>query len=695
MIMGKTVLGAISLFALLSFFATKPEVLERGPGDTLTVLEPKAEYEREAILVSQILTRYHYRNTDLNDSLSGVMLDNLLKTLDYNKVYFLEEDVQAFRDQYTSEMDDMLEDGESEAAYTIFKKFKSRFLERMEYVYTILDNDFDFSKDEVYDTDREDIPYAKDHSELDEVWHKMVKSQALSLKLSDRTDEEIRDNLKQRYERMEKTIRQYNSEDVFQLFLNAFAESLDPHTSYFSPTTSENFKIQMSQSLEGIGASLRMNNDYVEVADVIAGGPAFRSKQLNKDDKIIGVGQDEEGEIVDVIGWRLDDVVKLIRGPKGTTVRLEVLPAEAGANGLPFTLTLVRDKVKLEEQAPTKKLITQNVEGNDYTIAVITIPAFYLDYEAARRGDRDYKSTTRDVRRLLGEIKEDNVDGVLVDLRFNGGGSLAEAIELTGLFIEDGPVVQVRNSQGQVEVMRDPDEKMVYDGPMGVMINRFSASASEIFAGAIQDYERGIVLGEQTYGKGTVQNLLDLDSYLPSSDQKYGQVKLTTAKFYRVNGSSTQHKGVTPDIEFPSAFSAEEFGESSKPSALPWDQIKGTRYKTTDHINNELIAVLMNRYQDRKETDKYLKELEADIKEIKKARQDTKISLNMDKRKAEREEAEKRRKAMANIVGGASIDPELPESEEASEKTEEEPYIMEGVITVAELIKLTGGLHDN
>ncbi|MFA0964182.1 carboxy terminal-processing peptidase [Roseivirga sp. BDSF3-8] len=692
--MGKTVLGAISLFAVLSFFATKPEVLDQGPGDTTAILQPKQGYEREAILVSQILTRYHYRDTELNDSLSQVILENLLETLDYNKVYFLEEDVREFNDLYASEIDDMLEDGESDAAYAIFKVFRTRFLDRMDYVYDLLEKDFDFTQEEYYDTDREDIPYASTNDELDEVWRKMVKNQALSLKLSDRTDEELKDNLKQRYERMEKTIRQYNSEDVFQLFLNAFAAALDPHTSYFSPTTSENFKIQMSQSLEGIGASLRMNNDYVEVADVIAGGPAFRSKQINKDDKIIGVGQGEEGEIVDVIGWRLDDVVKLIRGPKGTTVRLEVLPAEEGANGLPFTLTLIRDKVKLEEQAPSKKLITQNVDGKDYKVAVITIPAFYLDYEAARRGDKDYKSTTRDVRKLLSELDQEQVDALLIDLRFNGGGSLSEAIELTGLFIEDGPVVQVKDSQGKVEVMRDPDDQMVYKGPMGVMINRFSASASEIFAGAIQDYHRGIVLGEQTYGKGTVQNLLDLDQYMPYSEDTLGQVKLTIAKFYRVNGSSTQHKGVTPDIEFPSAFSAEEFGESSKPSALPWDQIAGTRYNTTGHINKDLVASLLKNYENRMDSDKYLQELKADIKEIKEARKDTKISLNLETRKAEMEEAEKRREAMADLVG-VSIDPELPESEQESITKEEEPYIMEGVITLAELVKLTGGLHDN
>ncbi len=648
---------------------------------------PTQKQEKVDQLVTEILTKYHYRKLSLNDSLSSAIFDRYLKTLDGNRVYFLASEVADF-EKYRNQLDECLKEGELLPAYDMFNVFKSHFKDRNEYANQLISKGFDFTTDESYSPDREKAAWFKNTQEMNEEWRKMIKNQALSLKLSGKSWEETVKVLRDRYKVQDKSIAQYNSEDVFQLFMNAFAEAVDPHSSYFSPATAANFKIDMSNSLEGIGASLRTENDYTKVAEIIAGGPAFKSKLLVKDDKIIAVGQGESGPMVDVVGWRIDEVVKLIRGPKGTTVRLQILLASEGDNAPPKEIKLVREKVKLQEQAAKKEVVPVTQNGKTYKLGVITIPSFYLDFEAAQRKERDYPSTTRDVRRLIQDLSIENVNGIVLDLRNNGGGSLSEAIELTGLFIPNGPVVQVRDMSGSVEVGKDPDPVEVYTGPLAVMTNRFSASASEIFAGAIQDYKRGIIIGEQTYGKGTVQNLIDLNRFIPDETDKLGQLKLTTAKFYRVTGSSTQHRGVTPDIELPSAYSAEDFGESSEPSAMPWDQIAATKFTPTRNISDKLVASLESRYQQRLKSDTELKNYVEDVKELKEARARTTVSLQEAKRKKERDEAEKKR-ASRNKLNGKVGGPENAKSA-GNEAKSKDVYLDETKRIMADLLSTVG-----
>lgn len=674
------------VLCLISFLAVQCQAKDTAyyfeDSDT-TVLRSNRELEKESQVITEVLNRAHYRKTDLNDSLSSVILDNYLSSLDRSKVYFLKEDIDKF-EKYRNSLDDHLKEGDLSAAFDIYNTFKTRFNDRKEVIDSLVMVEFDFTKDEYYDTDREDADWATSKEELDEEWRKIIKSQALSLKLTDKDWPAIQDNLTKRYDRLYNYINQNKSMDVFQVYMNAFTESYDPHTSYFSPRTAENFKITMSQSLEGIGASLQQDGDFTKVAEVIAGGPAFKSKLIQKDDRIIGVAQGEDGEMVDVIGWRLDEVVELIRGKKDSKVRLSILKASDGANALPVEITLMRDKVKLEEQAAKKKMVPYTQNGVTYNIGIITIPSFYMDFDEAQKGNPDYTSTTRDVRRLISELKQEGMDGLLIDLTYNGGGSLSEAIELSGLFIPKGPVVQVRNADGSINSGDDPDDELFYDGPLGVVVNRFSASASEIFAGAMQDYQRGVVIGEQTFGKGTVQNLIDLDRII-STDQKLGQLKLTLAKFYRVTGSSTQHKGVVPDIELPSEFSADEFGESSSPAALPWDQIRSSKFRPMRSVSEELISTLRAQYEERLSTDEELIALVRDIEDVKKLRSETRISLNLEKRKKEKEEMEEKRKK-SGLLEGAAGDFELDDEEAEDEMEEEGPYIKESVRILAEMI---------
>jgi len=648
---------------------------------------PTVKQEKVDQLVTEILTKYHYRKLSLNDSLSSAIFDRYLKTLDFSRVYFLASDVAGF-EKYRKQLDDHLKEGNLVPAYEMFNVFKRSFKDRNNYVNNLLEKEFDYSVDEYYNTDRETAAYCGTVQELNNEWRKMIKNQALSLKLSGKSWEETAKILRDRYKIQDKGIAQYNSEDVFQLFMNAFSEAVDPHSSYFSPATAANFKIDMANSLEGIGASLRTENDYTKVAEIIAGGPAFKSKLLFKDDKIVAVGQGESGPMEDVIGWRIDEVVKLIRGAKGTTVRLQIISAREGDNAPPHEIKLVREKVKLQDAAAKKEVVPVTQNGKTYRLGVITVPSFYLDFEAAQKKEKDYPSTTRDVRRLVQELSAEKVNGIVLDLRNNGGGSLSEAIELTGLFIPTGPVVQVRDMSGSIEIGKDPDPSQLYAGPLAVMINRFSASASEIFAGAIQDYKRGIIIGEQTYGKGTVQNLIDLNRFMPDETDKLGQLKLTTAKFYRVTGSSTQHRGVSPDIALPSAYSAKEFGESSDPSAMPWDQIAPTRFSPTRNVDDKLIASLENKTSQRIKSETEWKNYLEDLKELKEARARTTVSLQEVKRKKEHDEAEKRR-ASRNKLGGNVGSPENAKSGEKEVKSKD-TYLEETKRMMADWLTTVG-----
>ncbi|MBL0743466.1 carboxy terminal-processing peptidase [Chryseolinea lacunae] len=657
-----------------------------GTADT-TALKPSAVYGKEAKVMAYILDNNHYRKINLNDSLSSAILDGYVKSLDNNKTYFTSADLAAF-EKYRFKIDDLTRSENVDPAYEIYKVFKKRFSTRMNYVMTkLIPQSFDYSSEEYYETDRDKEPWCKNEAELDDVWRKIIKSQALSLKLAGKGQPEIEKTLKERYDRFAKSIQQFNSEDVFSMYMNSITEAYDPHTSYFSPKAADLFQQQMSLSLEGIGARLQTDNDYTRVAEVITGGPADKSKLVSVNDKIIGVAQGSDGEIVDVIGWRIDDVVKLIKGPKGTTVKLQILPAETGVTGPSKVITLVRDKIKLEDQRAKKSTINYQKNGKNLKLGIITLPSFYMDFEAYQKGDPNYMSTTRDVARLIKELQTEKIDGIVLDLRNNGGGSLTEAIDLTGLFIKDGPVVQVKNSSNKIDVGKDDDPSIAYNGPLVVMTNRFSASASEIFAGAIQDYKRGVIVGESTYGKGTVQTIVDLNRFINDPNNKVGELKITFQKFYRVTGSSTQHKGVTPDVAFPTALDAEQFGESSSASALPWDEIRGTLFQKSTMVNDRVVANLNKAYQDRLKTDVSLQRFSEDIADMRKGYKDTKISLNETVRKKEMEEAEKK-KAANDKLGTKMVN---KEGKPTNVLELDDIFLQEGLFVLGDLINTKVG----
>jgi len=509
---------------------------------SLETLGPTPEHRQATAGIVQLMQRYHYKRVEVGDELSEQIFDRYLETLDPQKNFFLAS-----------------------------KRFRSRVEERAAFARNLLKRDFDFTVDEKYTFNREDAPWAQSQKEMDELWRKRVKNDVLNLRLAEQADDNLIETLEERYDRMERRVSQLAANDVFQFFINSYTASVEPHTSYFSPRTSENFRINMSLSLEGIGAALQTENENTVVRRVIAGGPAALSEQVSVEDRIIGVGNGKKEEIVDVVSWPLNDVVDLIRGPKGSTVRLKILPGNAPEGTPPKVITLVRDKIKLEEQAAKSSVVEVPKSGGTRRVGVIDLPTFYLDSAARAQGQPDYRSTTRDVRRLLGELADTDggVDGVIIDLRGNGGGSLLEATQLTGLFIESGPIVQIKDARGDVNTEDDTDSAVVYGGPLAVLVDRGSASASEIFAAAIQDYGRGVVLGEPTFGKGTVQSVVPLDK-----EGLLGQLKVTIAQFFRVNGEGTQHRGVVPDVLFPTAMDSDAQGERSLDNALPWAEVE-------------------------------------------------------------------------------------------------------------------------
>ncbi|MBS1490655.1 MAG: carboxy terminal-processing peptidase [Bacteroidetes bacterium] len=651
------------------------------PADT-SALVPKPVYGREARVISYLLDHYHYRKLVLNDSLSEAILKQYIRELDNNRSYFLASDIQSFA-KYKDQIDDYTRKEDVSPAYTIYSIFIKRYNERMSYVLNyLIGKSFDYTSNELYEADREEKPWAASVSDLNEIWRKTIKSQALSLKLTGKTPDEIKDILKKRYERFQKSFEKFNAEDVFSLYMNAITESYDPHTNYFSPKAADLFKQSMSLSLEGIGAQLTIENDYTKVARILPGGDADKSGKLHVNDYITGVAQGKEGEMVDVIGWRLDDVVKLIKGPKGTYVRLTILPSKTGISGTAKEITLIRDKIKLEDQAAKKSLIHYNANGKELKMGVITLPSFYMDFEEYQKGNPDYRSTTRDVKKLINELKIENINGLVIDLRNNGGGSLAEAIDLTGLFIKEGPVVQVKSSNNQIQLGNDDDQSITYSGPLVVLTNRFSASASEIFAGAIQDYHRGVIVGESTYGKGTVQRVQGLAQLLNEAEP-VGELKFTTQKFYRISGSSTQHKGVEPDVKLPTALNPEQYGESSNPSALPWDVIPPASYQKCTDVNAPLIASLNQSYQDRLQHDVSLKNYLAEVDELRQNLRQKTISLNESVRKKQMEEDEKKKSAeKLDTKLGLSKDG-MPLDEIQKLKDE---YLREGLLILSEVI---------
>jgi carboxyl-terminal processing protease len=542
-------------------------------------LQPTPEQQQTASVIVKVIEKYHYKEAALDDAMSKMILDRYFESLDPNRSFFHARDMVRFS-VYQDKLDDYLKNSRIEPAFEIFRLYRKRVAEAVAYAHKLVDKGFDFSVDESYQLERDMEPWAQTVTELQEIWRKRVKNDYLNMRLMDKEDEEINKTLHERYTRLLSRVEQFDNNDVFQTFINAYTLSLEPHTSYMSPSTSENFDISMRLSLEGIGAVLKDEDGFTVVQKTVIGGPAEQSDLLHSGDRIVGVGQGLEGEVIDIVGWRLQDVVEQIRGPKGSVVRLDILPKGTESGAKRKTITLIRNKIKLEEQA-AKSYIIEKLDGmKGMRIGVVEVPTFYRDFAAEARGDEDFRSTTRDVRNLLVELKSQDVNGIVIDLRENGGGSLTEATELTGLFIDSGPVVQIKDAFGKIEVEQDPDRSIAYEGPLAVLVDRNSASASEIFAGAIQDYKRGIVIGEPTFGKGTVQTLVDLGRFVPGRKKDLGRLRLTMAQFFRINGGSTQHRGVVPDIQFPTAKYSEDYGERSLENALPWAQIRPANFAT-------------------------------------------------------------------------------------------------------------------
>ncbi|MGD8779578.1 MAG: carboxy terminal-processing peptidase [Ignavibacteria bacterium] len=672
---------------IISCNAQSPEKLaeENGSIDSTKVIHPSQIHPKLNTIITKILTNYHYTRPMLNDSVSSMVFDNFLSSLDNNKMYFLQKDITEF-EKYRFNFDENLLEGNLNPAFEIFNRYKQRMNEIMKFIIPRLHHDFVYDIDEYYVPDRSEADWAVTDVELNNLWRKRLKNEMINLLLNGKENEGAVEVLEGRYKTMHKYVLRYKAEDVFQLYLNSFSEAIDPHTNYFSPKTSEDFKINMSLSLEGIGAQLTVENEFTKVAHVIPGGPAYKTGELFDNDRIVGVAQGEDGEMIDVVGWRVDDVVQLIRGKKGTLVRLRILRAGDTPDMPTDDIKIVRDKVKLEEQAAQKEIININEDGVNFKLGVIKVPAFYSDFEAKARGESDFKSTTRDVKKILYELKEEKVDGVIVDLRNNGGGSLQEAIDLTGLFIKYGPVVQVRNSNGSVEVGEDVDPAIVYDGPLAVMVNRNSASASEIFSGAIQDYGRGLIIGERTFGKGTVQNLIDLNRFVPIKNEKLGQLKLTIAKYYRVTGNSTQRMGVIPDVIFPTEINSSEYGESAQPTALEWDKINSAKFYKYGDIS-QIMHEVLNKHSFRIRRDPEFHYLMDEIEEYKERREKKSFSLKLDERKAEKEKLEERRKQREELRQ-KRLDIKIVNKEEVEtqESKIDDPLLEEGGRILADVI---------
>ena len=606
------------------------------------VLESTQRHRQVARMVTRFVERAHYSRIDVDDDLSGLVLDNYIESLDPNRHYFRAPDITYF-ERYRYALDDVMRAGNFDPILDIFRLYRLRAQQNLDYALAALETEPDFTSDEVYTFNRKDEPWLETAEEMQDLWRQRVTNDSLSLILAEKSWDDTVDVLTKRYERVLKRINQLDSDDVFEMFLNSFARTLDPHSSYLSPRQSEEYRIQMSLSYQGIGASLQLEDELVSVLNVIPGGPASIDGRIQANDRITAVGQGDDGELVDVVGWQLDDVVQLIRGPSGTTVRLQILPADSLPGSETTIIGLVRDKIKLEEQAAKSERIDLDRDGHQASIGVIAIPSFYQDYEARSRGDNDYVSTTRDVKRLIEELEVDGIDGLVIDLRGNGGGHLSEATSLTGLFIPEGPVVQLKDTNGRIEVLDDPVPQVTYSGPLVLLVDRFSASASEIFAAAIQDYQRGVVIGQRTFGKGTVQNLYILDQYARRvPDPGLGQLTLTIGKYYRVTGGSTQHRGVVPDIDLPSAVDPDRIGESSRDRALPWDQIKPTGFMAQEPLDSE-IAYLTEYQNVRMQEDPDIDYLMLDIAAADEARTQTTVSLNKEARIAEREDRQAER----------------------------------------------------
>lgn len=641
-------------YGLLSIFlaiAPSAYALEAG---LPPVLEPLQQQAQAARLSAQFLTRFGYRPIPLDDALSAKIMTRFIKSLDPERMMFLQADIDRFTVD-SANIDDAIKRQDLRIPFSIFNVFEQRIVERMKYARALLKSNFDFGVQEVYSVLRDDAPWPQSVAESDDLWRKRVKSDWLRLKLAGKSDVAIRDTLDKRYQNFLERAFKYKSEDVFQFFMDAYTGSVDPHTDYLGARAAAEFDISMRLSLVGIGAVLQERDDYTTIRELVPGGPAQLSGKLLVGDRITGVGQGQDGPIKEVVGTRLDEIVQMIRGKKDSVVRLEILPADAGPDGSHRVITLTRDKISLEKQAARKSILFVKDGGTQRKIGVITLPAFYEDFESRRKGDPDYRSASRDVGELLDELKQDRVDGVVVDLRNNGGGSLTQAIEVTGLFVGKGPVVQQRGANGKVEVGSNNFSKPAWTGPVGVLINRGSASASEIFAAAIQDYGRGVIVGEPSFGKGTVQTVVNLDKTANNSKPKFGEMKLTIAQFFRVNGGTTQMRGVTPDINLPGFSDPKSFGEASYDNALPWQQIKPAKYVPAGNLS-AVLPQLQTRHDARVRNDQDFQRFVEDIAELKAQREKSVVSLNLTERRNELAAQAKRFKARPQINDGVDLD---------------------------------------
>ncbi len=642
-------------------------------------LKPQDTYSKASHLVTQLVAFYHYRNDfNFDDKFSIAAFDAYLKQLDGNHIYFTLEDVKEFS-KYRKKIDDAVYDGNVKPAFVIFERFRSRWIERYKYAVQLLDKDFNFKLDEKYLYERSEAEFAANDKALNELWRKRVKNDYLGMLLTDKTPEEIKDKLSKRYKASMRRMAQTESSDVFRYFMTAVTQTVEPHTAYFSPRAAEDFNTEMSLSLEGIGAMLQTDDVQTKIVKLITGGPAKRSGQINKDDIVVAVGQGKTGELQEVIGWRLDNVVDLIKGKAGSTVRLEILTPDSASNVDTRIVTIVREKIKLEDQEAKAKVIDVTRNGKTYHLGVIDLPKFYINFKEYYEGKPDYKSTTRDVKKLIADLKKQGVDGIIMDLRNNGGGSLMEATQLTGLFIDKGPVVQERDSKNRIKVHPDLDRGVSYSGPLAVLVNRFSASASEIFAGAIQDYGRGILIGNTTFGKGTIQTVRDLDQWNTLLPGKHlGQLKFTSARFYRISGNSTQIRGVVPDVTLPQLIDTEEYGEGSLDNALPWDQISAAHYVRQNL--DDLLPQLQSKSTKRVAKDAEMKLLEDEYQAFKKLRKEKYVSLNIDIRKKKRAENKKtsldfinQRRAFLGQTAYKTIE-QAEEDEDNAEEDEDNPF---------------------
>lgn len=619
--------------------------------------------------VVALIENYNYKRIKINDSISSVILDKYIKSLDPSRSYFLNSDITSF-EKYRTTLDDDFRNGDLSAVFYIFNVYLKRYNQGIDYSLVQVKGKYDFNQNDSYVYDREKMPWAASQAALNDLWKKRVKYELVNLQIAGTSAAKNVETLTKRYNNLKSQLAKLNNQDVFQSVMDAFTESIDPHTNYFVPAKAQEFNEEMSRSFEGIGARLQLENEVIKIAEVIPGGPAFKSKLLSAGDRIVAVAQGN-GDFEDIVGWRLENSVSKIKGPKGTTVRLKIIPSGQELSAKPVIIALVREKIIMEDQSAKKEVKTIQSNGKPYKIGIISVPAFYADFKAANAGDPNYKSTTRDVRLLIDTLKSvDKVDAIVMDLRSNGGGSLMEAIDLTGLFIDKGPVVQVRDMQGKVDVSEDTNAGVAWDGPFGVMVDRLSASASEIFAGAIQDYGRGIILGTQTYGKGTVQSSIDLNRLVnptvlerlaalvrgkvgaagagkEGTTPQLGQINLTMAKFYRINGSSTQHKGVIPDITFPSVYPMDKIGEDTEVSALPWDTIAASDFVKVSNLD-PVKANLLKLHNERMANSLAYKILQQDIIELKEKDSETSVSLNEAKLKAERDAAEAKNLAKTN-----------------------------------------------